>query len=121
MLSLRITVIIFISFLLSVDLAIANPLESLVMPGEVIEGHKKYESECSNCHEVFSKKSQKVLCLKCHKKVNYDVKRNVVIMAEINQYVLQNVNLAILNTKAVKQMLLSLTAQHSIIIKLILN
>lgn len=53
----------------------ANPFESLVMPGEVIEGHKKYESECNNCHKIFSKKGQDNLCLGCHKTVNSDIKK----------------------------------------------
>lgn len=52
----------------------ANPFETLVMPGEVIKGHKKLESECGNCHELFSEKGQNKLCLDCHKKVNKDVK-----------------------------------------------
>lgn len=45
------------------------------MPGEVIEGHKKYESDCSNCHVLFSKGGQNKLCLDCHKKVNKDIKK----------------------------------------------
>lgn len=53
----------------------ANPFESLVMPGEVIEGHKKLESECSNCHVLFSKGGQDKLCLDCHKEVKKDVKQ----------------------------------------------
>lgn len=53
----------------------ANPFESLVMPGEVIKGHKKYESDCSSCHKLFSKRGQDKLCLTCHKKVNNDVKK----------------------------------------------
>ena len=70
------TVLISISFFLSFNSAVAvNPLESLVMPGDVIEGHKKYESECSNCHKLFSKRGQDKLCLDCHKKVNRDVKK----------------------------------------------
>lgn len=70
--------IIIFSFICSLSFSLhANPFESLIMPGEVIEGHKKYESECSNCHEVFSKKGQKKLCLKCHEKISYDVKKKV--------------------------------------------
>jgi hypothetical protein len=41
--------------------------EQLVMPGPVIEGHAKYEKDCGQCHEPFSKKSQTRLCLDCHK------------------------------------------------------
>jgi Cytochrome c7 and related cytochrome c len=47
--------------------------EKLVMPGEVIEGHAKYETKCESCHEPFSKVSQKRLCLECHKDVATDI------------------------------------------------
>ena len=56
------------------SVVVANPFETLVMPGPVIDGHKKYESDCSNCHKLFSKRGQDKLCLSCHKKVNKDVK-----------------------------------------------
>ena len=49
-------------------------IERMVMPGEVIQGHAKYEDKCSNCHKPFSKVSQTRLCLDCHKKVAADVK-----------------------------------------------
>ena len=52
----------------------ADTLESLVMPGPVIEGHKKYEKTCKKCHSVFSKKNQNMLCRDCHKKVSADIK-----------------------------------------------
>ena len=51
----------------------AASLESLIMPGEVIEGHAKYEEECSKCHVLLSKQSQSRLCLDCHEKVDRDV------------------------------------------------
>ena len=38
--------------------AYAGVLESLMMPGEVIEGHAKYEHDCNKCHNTFSKKQQ---------------------------------------------------------------
>ena len=47
--------------------------EKLVNPGEVIEGHAKYEKSCESCHEPFSKQSQRRLCLDCHKDVAADV------------------------------------------------
>ena len=47
--------------------------EKLVMPGEVIEGHAKYEKTCESCHEPFSKESQRRLCLDCHKDVAGDI------------------------------------------------
>jgi hypothetical protein len=50
-------------------------VEQLVMPGELIRGHAKYEKECERCHEPFSKTSQKKLCLDCHKDVNVDIRK----------------------------------------------
>lgn len=61
------------ALLLVMAQAHAASLEMLLMPGEVIEGHAKYEAECTLCHGRFSSKDQKVLCLDCHKKVNKDV------------------------------------------------
>ncbi|MDH5526508.1 MAG: cytochrome C [Nitrospirota bacterium] len=53
--------------------ALAGPLERLVMPGELISGHAKYEDTCTNCHKRFSKGVQNNLCLDCHKDVASDV------------------------------------------------
>jgi len=44
------------------------------MPGEVIEGHAKYEHDCNNCHQRFDKAAQIRLCLDCHKDVAADVR-----------------------------------------------
>jgi len=54
--------------------ASAIDVERLVMPGPVIEGHAKYESECSKCHRPLSRTTQRSLCLDCHEKVAEDVK-----------------------------------------------
>ena len=43
------------------------------MPGDVIKGHAKLESECSNCHVLMNKSGQDRLCLDCHKDVAADV------------------------------------------------
>lgn len=43
------------------------------MPGDVIEGHVKFEKTCESCHEPFSKESQRRLCLDCHKDVAKDI------------------------------------------------
>ncbi len=51
----------------------ADNLDTLIMPGQVIEGHVKYEAECKNCHERFNKSGQTKLCLDCHKDVAKDV------------------------------------------------
>jgi hypothetical protein len=54
--------------------AIASSLETLIMPGKVVNAHAKYESKCEKCHEPFKKATQKRLCFKCHKKVARDIK-----------------------------------------------
>ncbi len=50
--------------------------ERLVMPGSLIEGHAKFEPDCSNCHAPFSKETQRDLCLDCHKDTALDVRNN---------------------------------------------
>ncbi len=52
--------------------AAAQVLESLVMPGKVIEGHAKLEAQCESCHRRFDKAAQSRLCLDCHKDVAAD-------------------------------------------------
>jgi hypothetical protein len=52
----------------------AAGIESMVMPGKLVQGHARYESECSKCHQPFSKQSQSRLCLDCHEKVDEDVR-----------------------------------------------
>ena len=47
--------------------------ETLLMPGKVIEGHKKIEEDCSECHVRFDKEAQNDLCKDCHKEVKADV------------------------------------------------
>jgi len=42
----------------------------VVMPGEVIKGHEKYEKECKYCHVPFKKSEQTRLCLDCHDHAN---------------------------------------------------
>lgn len=51
-----------------------NAFERIVMPGPVISAHEKYESECSRCHEPFSKKQQSALCRDCHEAVDADMR-----------------------------------------------
>ena len=52
----------------------AVDIESLVMPGKLVDGHARYEKECRKCHRPFSKESQSSLCLDCHDEVSNDVK-----------------------------------------------
>ena len=49
-------------------------IEKLVMPGEVIEGHAKFEADCNACHKSFSRESQNALCADCHTEVAADQK-----------------------------------------------
>lgn len=51
----------------------AQGLESVIMPGKVIEGHAKLEAKCENCHVRFDKAAQSKLCADCHKPVAADL------------------------------------------------
>lgn len=53
--------------------AAGQSIEKVLMPGEVIEGHAKYEQDCKQCHQRFDKLAQTKLCLDCHKDVAKDV------------------------------------------------
>ncbi len=53
--------------------ALAAPWERLVMPGEVISGHAKYEEQCQRCHPKLEKTTQRRLCLDCHEKIDHDI------------------------------------------------
>jgi len=52
--------------------ACADNVESVLMPGQVIQGHAKYEADCKNCHKRFDKKAQGGLCMDCHKEIAVD-------------------------------------------------
>lgn len=52
----------------------AQSLEGVLMPGPVIQGHAKYESDCRSCHIPFDRAAQNRLCLDCHKEVGADVR-----------------------------------------------
>ena len=47
--------------------------EKLVTPGDVVQSHSKFEKKCESCHEAFSKKEQRRLCLECHKEIAGDI------------------------------------------------
>jgi len=51
----------------------AGTVETALMPGQVIEGHAKWEEDCTLCHKRFDKAAQTTLCLDCHKDVRNDV------------------------------------------------
>ena len=48
-------------------------IETLVMPGKVIEGHAEYEEDCNACHAKFKRAEQRTLCLDCHEDVAADI------------------------------------------------
>jgi hypothetical protein len=52
----------------------AQNLESALMPGEVIRGHAKYESDCKNCHVRLDRAAQPRACVSCHKEVGNDIR-----------------------------------------------
>ena len=52
-------------------------VKTLIMPGEVIDGHAEFEAECDSCHEAFDRSKQRDLCLDCHEDVASDI-NNVV-------------------------------------------
>lgn len=51
----------------------ADNVESALMPGQVIEGHAKWEEDCTKCHKRFDKAAQNTLCQDCHKDIRKDV------------------------------------------------
>lgn len=66
--------------LLSGALLLSAPLQAqdlsikqrILMPGEVIEGHAEFESECEKCHASFEKDDLPRLCQGCHEDIDID-------------------------------------------------
>lgn len=56
------------------SLVMAQSIESILAPGKLIQGHAKYEQECTQCHVKFDRKAQNGLCMGCHKDVGTDVR-----------------------------------------------
>jgi len=52
---------------------LADTLELLLMPGEVLQGHEKWEADCAKCHKLFDKSAQDGLCRDCHKDISRDI------------------------------------------------
>ena len=48
-------------------------VKTLIMPGEVIEGHAEFEADCDACHEAFDRSKQRALCLDCHEDISADI------------------------------------------------
>jgi hypothetical protein len=64
---------IAMTMLLVMSERVTAQIETLVMPGDVIEGHAEYEAECDYCHQAFKRAEQRSLCLDCHEDVATDV------------------------------------------------
>jgi len=71
----RLQIVVFAMMLamLHTSSARAQTIESLVMPGDVVESHADLESECSNCHMLFDRQGQNDLCTACHEDVGLDI------------------------------------------------
>ena len=67
------TVVLLTILIPAVGVHSESLFEKLVKPGDVIEGHAKFEKTCDSCHEPFDKKSQRRLCLECHKDITSDI------------------------------------------------
>jgi len=68
------TLIVFATMgLFFMNITRAADIETLLMPGKVIEGHAEYESECSRCHARFKKSTQTQLCRDCHEEIDADL------------------------------------------------
>lgn len=65
--------LLWIAVLLSPCPVAANPLKSLVMPGQLVTGHAKYEQQCDRCHDQPSQAVTNALCLSCHKEQAQDI------------------------------------------------
>jgi hypothetical protein len=63
-----------VCLLLGVTPAAAQNIESVLRPGELIQGHAKWEEDCSKCHVRFDKNAQDRLCMDCHKEVGADMR-----------------------------------------------
>lgn len=56
--------------------AVAQSVELLVMPGDLITGHADLESDCSSCHISFNRAAQDGLCRDCHEDVTSDLENS---------------------------------------------
>ncbi len=53
----------------------AIDFERLFSPGKLIEGHKKLEQDCKQCHVRLRNVTENQLCRDCHEKVDADIRR----------------------------------------------
>jgi hypothetical protein len=52
----------------------AQTVESVLRPGDLVQGHAKWEEDCSKCHVRFERAAQDRLCMDCHKEVGQDMR-----------------------------------------------
>lgn len=57
-----------------VTLASAQSIETVLAPGQVIDGHAKVEQQCVKCHVRFDRAAQDGLCMDCHRDVAADIR-----------------------------------------------
>ncbi|TXH01106.1 MAG: cytochrome C [Rhodocyclaceae bacterium] len=74
-----------IALLACVGGALAQSIEKVLMPGEVIAGHAKYEQDCKQCHQRFDKEAQTRLCLDCHKDVAADIRAKTRLHGKLDE------------------------------------
>jgi len=67
------TAVLMGAILACAPFARADSVNELLSPGQLIQGHAKYESDCSNCHKHFDKAAQTGLCKDCHKDIAKDI------------------------------------------------
>ena len=48
-------------------------IKTLIMPGDLIQGHADIEQDCDKCHQKFERGKQRVLCLDCHDDIAQDI------------------------------------------------
>ncbi len=65
--------LVFLILSLSCSCGAWADVDTLLMPGEVIQGHVKLEEKCKECHVKFDQDAQDKLCMGCHKEVGADV------------------------------------------------
>jgi len=62
---------VFLMSMMTSQVAFAD-IQTLIMPGDLVQSHAELESDCSNCHKAFKKSLQNGLCLTCHEDVAAD-------------------------------------------------
>lgn len=68
-----VSLVLMLAWLMS-SLVMAQGIESILAPGQVIQGHARLEDDCKQCHIKFDRKGQAGLCAACHKEVGADMK-----------------------------------------------